>query len=297
VDPLAERLKRERVARGLSTAELANQTKVREPYIVALERGMYNVLPAVYVRSFVKTLAGALQIPPHETQKLIHAVLDDPDTQGTVHRYQPEQPPSSHYSATEQVERTSDTVSNLIEQSKSGVQGAYAAIFRKKRNVKNKMFVIGGIVLLLGIVAYVVFENSSGDTVSLGNDAIIEVGSQDSIRLLAIADDTSEFTITIDNKRNEKVLLVPNNEYTWGAMDRFVINNIFNAGSIRFSRNGEPFRQFAKSNEVLRELTITRKDVIASNSPVRQSIQPSNPDSARAVQSPKSRDSVRTRAR
>jgi hypothetical protein len=154
------------VARGLSTAELANQTKVREPYIVALERGMYNVLPAVYVRSFVKTLAGALQIPPHETQKLIHAVLDDPDTQGTVHRYQPEQPPSSHYSATEQVERTSDTVSNLIEQSKSGVQGAYAAIFRKKRNVKNKMFVIGGIVLLnqgiLGIYLGRLYNQAKG---------------------------------------------------------------------------------------------------------------------------------------
>ena len=297
MDPLAERLKRERVARGLSTAELANLTKVREPYVVALERGMYNILPAVYVRSFIKTLAGPLQIPPHEIQKLIHAVLDDPDAIGATARYQPEQPPSSHYSASEQVERTSDTVSNLIEQSRTGVQGAYAAIFRKKRSVKNKVLVIVGIVLSLTVITYVVIKNSSGDPVALGDNSIVEIGSGDSIRLLAIADDTSEFTITIDNKRNEKVLLVPNNEYTWGAMDRFVINNIFNAGSIRFSRNGEPFRQFAKSNEVLRELTITRKEVIASNAPARPQTPAPNADSLRAAQALKSRDSLRLQRR
>lgn len=297
MDPLAERLHRERVTRGLSTSELANLTKVREPYIVALERGMYNVLPAVYVRSFIKTLAAALHIPPHEIQKLIHSVLDAPDPKGATSRYQPEQPPSSHYSASEQVERTADTVSNLIEQSKTSVQGAYAAMFRKKRSIKNKVFVVIAVVLSLAVLTYVVIKNSSGDQVSLGNNSIIEIGAEDSIRLLAIADDTSEFTITIDNKRNEKVLLVPNNEYTWGAMERFVINNIFNAGSIRFSRNGEPFRQFAKSNEVLRELTITRKDVIASNAPARPLAPAANADSLRAAQAQKDSASIRSRQR
>lgn len=297
MDPLAERLHRERVARGLSTSELANLTKVREPYIVALERGMYNVLPAVYVRSFIKTLATALHIPPHEIQKLIHSILDAPDPKGATSRYQPDQHPSSHYSASEQVERTADTVSNLIEQSKTGVQGAYAAMFRKKRSIKNKVFVVIAIVLSLAVTTYVVIKNSSGDQVSLGNNSIIEIGAEDSIRLLAIADDTSEFTITIDNKRNEKVLLVPNNEYTWGAMERFVINNIFNAGSIRFSRNGEPFRQFAKSNEVLRELTITRKEVIASNAPTRPIPPAANADSLRAVQAQNDSASIRSRPR
>jgi hypothetical protein len=105
------------------------------------------------------------------------------------------------------------------------------------------------------------------------------VDAQDSLRLLAIADDTCEFTITIDNQRNEKVLLLPNNEYTWGAMDRFVINNIFNAGAIKFSRNGEPFRQFGKQQEVLRELTITRKEITASNAPLRTTAAP-KPDTS-----------------
>jgi len=269
MDPLAERLRKERVARGLSTAELANLTKVREPYIVALERGMYNVLPAVYVRSFIKTLAGALHIAPHEIQRLIQQVLDAQDSGASATRYYQDGPQSAAYSASENMERTSDTVSNLIEQSKSSVQGVYAAMFRRKQSPSKRYAVVAALALGLAVTIYVIIKNSSGENGNIDGSAVVEIAAEDSIRLLAIAMDTSEFTITIDNKRNEKVLLLPNNEYTWGAMDRFVINNIFNAGAIRFSRNGEPFRQFAKPNEVLRELTITRKEIIASNAPVR----------------------------
>lgn len=269
MDPLAERLRKERVARGLSTAELANLTKVREPYIVALERGMYNVLPAVYVRSFIKTLAGALHIAPHEIQRLIQQVLDAQDSGASVTRYYQDGQQSAAYSASENMERTSDTVSNLIEQSKSSVQGVYAAMFRRKQSPSKRYAVVAALALGLAVTIYVIIKNSSGENGNIDGSAVVEIAAEDSIRLLAIAMDTSEFTITIDNKRNEKVLLLPNNEYTWGAMDRFVINNIFNAGAIRFSRNGEPFRQFAKPNEVLRELTITRKEIIASNAPVR----------------------------
>lgn len=283
MDPLAERLRKERVARGLSTSELANLTKVREPYIVALERGMYNVLPAVYVRSFIKTLAVALHISPHEIQRLIQQVLDAQDSGASTSRYYQDGPPSAAYSASENIERTSDTVSNLIEQSKSSVQGVYAAMFRRKQSPVKRYAVIAAVLLGLAVAIYVIVKNSSGENGNIDGTAVVEIGAQDSLRLLAITMDTSEFTITIDNKRNEKVLLLPNNEYTWGAMDRFVINNIFNAGAIRFSRNGEPFRQFAKPNEVLRELTITRKEIIASNAPVRPAANGSaRPDTGKA---------------
>jgi hypothetical protein len=171
----------------------------------------------------------------------------------------------------------------LIEQSKSSVQGVYAAMFRKKQSPAKRYGAIAAVVVGIAVLVYVIVKNSSGESVSIGGPPVVEISEQDSLRLLAITMDTSEFTITIDNKRNEKVLLLPNNEYTWGAMDRFVINNIFNAGAIRFSRNGEPFRQFAKPNEVLRELTITRKDIIASNAPVRNTNGSPRPDSSKTA--------------
>lgn len=280
MDPLAERLRKERVARGLSTAELANQTKVREPYIVALERGMYNVLPAVYVRSFIKTLASSLGIPQHEIQRLITASLDGQQTDDS-RRYQSDSPQQAHFSTAENVERTADTVTNLISQSKTSVQSAYAAMFRRKSNIKQRIVIVSLVVVAAVIALVIIFRNSSGGPATSGSPDIIEIGPQDSLRLLAVADDTCEFTITIDNERNEKVLLLPGNEYSWGAMERFVINNVFNAGAIRFSRNGEPFRQFARTNEVLRELTITRRDMVASNAPNRQMPAP-RPDSSKA---------------
>jgi transcriptional regulator with XRE-family HTH domain len=288
MDPLAERLRKERVARGLSTAELANQTKVREPYIVALERGMYNVLPAVYVRSFIKTLASSLGIPQHEIQRLISAVLDGQHSDDS-RRYQADTPQQTHYSTAENVERTADTVTNLITQSKTSVQSAYAAMFRKKSNTKQRIVITSLVAIAAIAILVIIFRNSSGSPTTSGSPDVVEIGPQDSLRLLAVADDTCEFTITIDNQRNEKVLLLPGNEHTWGAMDRFVINNIFNAGAIRFSRNGEPFRQFAKTNEVLRELTITRKDVIASNAPIRQAPTPKPESSTTRAASPERR--------
>lgn len=286
MDPLAERLRTERVARGLSTAELANLTKVREPYIVALERGMYNVLPAVYVRSFVKTLASSLGIPQIEIQRLIASVLDAKNSESAP-RYQADEQQQTHYSTSENIERTADTVNNLLSQSKSGVQSVYAAMFRRRTNVRQRAIVATVIILAIAAVLVVVFKNSSGEQTSPDNPDVVVVDVQDSLRLLAIADDTCEFTITIDNQRNEKVLLLPNNEYSWGAMDRFVINNIFNAGAIKFSRNGEPFRQFAKQQEVLRELTITRKEITASNAPLRTAPPPKTDTSQRRDTSPR----------
>jgi hypothetical protein len=274
------------VARGLSTAELANLTKVREPYIVALERGMYNVLPAVYVRSFVKTLASSLGIPQVEIQRLIASVLDAQNSESAP-RYQADEQQQTHYSTSENIERTADTVNNLLSQSKSGVQSVYAAMFRRRTNVRQRAIVATVIILAIATVLVVVFKNSSGEQTSPDNPDVVVVDAQDSLRLLAIADDTCEFTITIDNQRNEKVLLLPNNEYSWGAMDRFVINNIFNAGAIKFSRNGEPFRQFAKQQEVLRELTITRKEITASNAPLRTAPPPKTDTSQRRDTSPR----------
>jgi len=268
MDPLAERLRKERVARGLTTAELSNLTKVREPYIDALERGMYNILPAVYVRSFIKTLGNALRIPPHEIQQLIAKVLDDESNKDSL-RYQADAPQKSHLSASETLEKTSDTVSNLVA-NLADVAKQLARITLRSFTSDKKYWAFGiTAAAILTVAIIVLFTGDDGPARDGSGTDTVEIGPEDSIRLLAIADDTSQFTITIDNQRNEKVLLLPNNEYSWGAMDRFVINNVFNAGAIKFSRNGEPFRQFGKANEVLRELTITRQDFVASNSPAR----------------------------
>ncbi|MBK7185213.1 MAG: helix-turn-helix domain-containing protein [Ignavibacteria bacterium] len=77
MDPLAERFRRERERLGISIRELALETKIREPYIDALERGRYDVLPAVYVRSFIRTIGTSLQIPADEIKSLMDATFDD----------------------------------------------------------------------------------------------------------------------------------------------------------------------------------------------------------------------------
>lgn len=269
MDPLAERIKKQRESQRISVAELAHRTKVREPYIHAIEQGMYTMLPAVYVRSFIKTLGSALGIPASELQRLISTVLDSPtaNNRGQGSNMQPNG--LAGQGADEQsVERTTDTVSKLFSQSTSSIQGAYIHLFRKRSSLlSRRQLLIGVAVLAVILITFVSFFNSSNTNAPIATPDVVNV-TEDSLQLTAKVADTSEFTITIDNQRNEKVLLVPNEEYSWSAAEKFVINNIFNAGSISFQLNSKPLQQYAKPGEVLRELTITRKDVIASNAPV-----------------------------
>ena len=268
MDPLAERLRQQRESLGISVAQLAQRTNVREPYIHALEQGMYSMLPAVYVRSFIKTLGQALGIPTVELQRLITTNLDtNPPTGRTQgHVLQPK----SINDATgpeEQIERTADSVSKLISRSTSNIQSAYVDLFRKKRTFmsKQQLFFVVGIVATC-IIAYLAFFNSSTPDTAIPATDVINI-TEDSLTLTATVTDTCEFTITIDNQRNEKVMLIPNEEYTWSASDKFVISNVFNAGSISFQLNSNPLPKYGNTGEVLRELTITRKDITASNAP------------------------------
>ncbi|RKZ30350.1 hypothetical protein DRQ36_05900, partial [bacterium] len=53
---LGEYLKQMRVAKGLSIEDIAEATKISVEYIVALEEGNFDILPAeIYVRGFIKS--------------------------------------------------------------------------------------------------------------------------------------------------------------------------------------------------------------------------------------------------
>lgn len=271
MDPLSERLKKQRESLGITIAQLAERTKVRQQYIHAIEQGMYTMLPQVYVRSFIKTIGSALGISSSEVQRLITAVLDNPSSTATSSGNSTQTwGVSSESSPSESLERTADSVTKLISQSTSGIQSVYVDLFRKKsRFFSRRRLLVAAILTTVGVVTYLAFFNSSHLVTSIPPSGVVVI-SEDSLTLSATVTDTSEFTITIDNQRNEKVLLVPTEEYTWSASEKFVINNIFNAGGIRFVLNSNPLPRYGNANEVLRELTITRKEVIASNAPVAQ---------------------------
>lgn len=278
MDPLAQRLRSERERQGLSVRDLAVVTKIREPYIEAVERGRYDVLPAVYVRSFVRTLGSALGISSKEINKLMDDAFDIEagETPERLPAAKPPQQPSQPL--------LSDTMAKASEAVSATVQKAGSAVtegFQRARDLvpatimfqdQRRLIVIGIVlgVVLLSVIAWFVFSGGDDDNAGLMDRTSTEitVGSDgasmaDSMLLTAEVVDSAWLTITMDGARTRQLVLVPGEEYEWRASKTFVLS-LNNAGGVRFYRDGEALPLFGQKGQAVRRVTITRTEVVSS---------------------------------
>lgn len=293
MDQLAQRLQQERLRRGLSIFELSERTKIREPYIQALESGTYNVLPAVYVRSFIRTLGTELGIAPSEITRLIAQCIDSEAGQLAARQRQASDVPPIE----SQRERRPDPFLTFVSEARSQVKQRSAELTTSLlRDVRMRRWIAVGLVALSAAGWWYWKDSGNVPAASVPAEIVDVTGTdeQDSLVLTAVATDTAELTLTIDGSRSFKAMLVPNDEYRWSAMKRFTISNIFNAGALQFSRDGKPLPIYGKRGEVLRELVITRSEITASNSSVRV-ITPTSTEAARrdSIRDQQRRDSIR----
>lgn len=272
MDPLSQRFFSERQRRGLSIRELAATTKIREPYIEALERGRYDVLPAVYVRSFIRTLGSALGIPAAELASLMSATFDEQQDAGErLPAYQPTPPPrESSISLSQAAQRTSDAVVASVEKVRAATQQPMQQLQSVSTRIPRRALIGGAAVLLVILLWLGIRACDSSTSNDTATEDVIQVqdpnaiAPTDSIILTAVAQDTAWVSITMDGTRSQQVVVVPETEYRWSAMEKFVVS-IQNAGAVQFFRNESPLPVFGKAGEAVREVKITRKDVTASN--------------------------------
>lgn len=269
MDKLAERLRTERLTQGKSLRDLASKTKIREPYLEAIEKGRYDVLPAVYVRSFIRTIASALNIPRSEIDVLMDEVFD---TDGE----QPQRLPSRNVSS-ESAPRVSKPSFQIPSLSPSSFTNKLGSISRPLLLA----YIAGAIVVLAG--SYFVYKSVSSPTAdtTLPDSSVVEVdgssaisdaqlAAQDSIILTATVRDTAWLNITMDGNRSQQIIVVPGEEYRWSSMNSFVLS-IGNAGAITLYRNGKELPALGKAGQVIRAVTITRKDITTSSSSFQES--------------------------
>lgn len=284
MDPLSQRFQAERQRRGLSIRELATTTKIREPYIEALERGRYDVLPAVYVRSFIRTLGSALGIPSDELASLMTATFDDQQDVGErLPAYQPTPPPrESSVSLSQAAQRTSDAVVASVERVRAAAQQPMQQLQDASTRIPRVAFIGMGVVLLAVLLWLTIRMFDSSSTSEQASEDILTVTEDgtiaptDSIILTAVAQDTAWVSITMDGTRSQQIVVVPETEYRWSAMEKFVVS-IQNAGAVQFFRNETPLPIFGKAGEAVREVKITRKDVTASNTAYKPPTQQQQP--------------------
>lgn len=278
MDPLAQRLRSERERQGLTVRDLAVVTKIREPYIDAIERGRYDVLPAVYVRSFMRTLGGALGIPTAEINRLMDEVFDLEAGET------PERLPAAKAPSPPSQPILSDTVAKASEAVSAGVQKAGEVMtegFQRARGLvpttdlfydRRRLITIGSIagVVILALIAWLIFSGDDESAPDLLDQTSTEITvgssgavSADSMQLTAEVVDSAWLTITMDGAKTRQLILVPGEEYEWRASKTFVLS-LNNAGGVRFFRDGEALPLFGQKGQAVRRVTITRTEVVSS---------------------------------
>lgn len=75
---VGQKLRDERVRKGLVLGEVARATKIKEHFLVAIEKGEYNKLPSsAYAQGFIKNYAEYLGLPLRQTLAMFRREFDE----------------------------------------------------------------------------------------------------------------------------------------------------------------------------------------------------------------------------
>lgn len=265
MERLSTRLRQERERLQLSVKECSEATKIREPFLHALERGEYTVLPPVYITSFVRSYASYLGISAAEIATLLDEIIetDEYGEQRLVKQtprvakdivrpepQKPQQPATGNGSTTEQ-------------QSSPDRKFVLPVSFKRRRLLLAIAVVVVGVAAVWWLLREPSSDSvSQGDELATGNPS--EVSPSDSLILTAVARDTVWLTVTSDGYSSSQSVLLPGEEARWSAMEKFTLS-LGNAGGVTFFRNGQELEPLGKSGEAVRSVLINRTEIRKSS--------------------------------
>lgn len=275
---VAEKLREARLLQGKSLKELAQRTRIREQFLLAIEQGRFDVLPGVYVRSFVKTYATALGMPVDEILRLLNQdyPLDRGDPAFVPRTRFPEK--NVRQSIARKTPSPSGRFGALASSLLRGLTPNLLAVSIKGFFGNRFRLILFTVLAFLFVVtlALMMFSNSESGRAGLENTALTvapilgegagepENVAQDSIVLEAVVNDTAWIDIRIDRKHSHQSVLLPGSEHKWKAFTRFELT-LSNAGGVQFIRDGIPLPSLGNPGEVVRHVDITRDDVNSSS--------------------------------
>lgn len=238
---ISEIIKKTRESKGFTLDQISLATKIRINVLKAIEEGNFNLLPKVYMLSFLK-----------EYMKFLGLNIDD---------YQEE---INKIFKTEHIEEE---------------QLAFIQPSIKKRRIRytpeqlNKAlyFIYAAIFLsLLAIVYFTLFyeteEQKPIETTKLTDTLVVKTEpkrnpifeqTQDSIKLEFFAKDTVWINMVIDNKISEKLVLYPNSSKQWKA-ENFFRFTLGNAGGVVIKRNEVELPPLAKGRVAIKNIIVTK---------------------------------------
>lgn len=283
MERLSTRLRQERERLQLSVKECSEATKIREPFLHALERGEYTVLPPVYITSFVRSYASYLGISAADIATLLDEIIEtDEYGEQRLVKQAPRVARDIVRSEPQKQEQSAPGSGSSPQQESSSDRKLVLPLSFKRRRL---FLAITVVVVGVSTVWWLLREPSlgsvpQGDELATGNPS--EVSPSDSLILTAVARDTVWLTVTSDGYSSTQSVLLPGEEARWSAMEKFTLS-LGNAGGVTFYRNGQELEPLGKSGEAVRSVLINRTEIRKSSDvwkPPPPKQQPSPPASA-----------------
>lgn len=249
---LSEILKNAREGKNLSLKDVSIATKIRLNVLEAIEQGNFDLLPPVYMKSFIREYINYLHIDYEEIKIQLEETFKQIDK-------------SSSEKPTKEAKEPIFNITTKRRKIKHSSQQLSKAI----------LFIY--LALGLSIVAIVYFtffytqeelqppvQTSRRDTITIETKEAFPPPalstSTDSMSLEFKAIDTVWINMIIDNKVSESAILYPEKVKTWKAMNFFKFT-IGNAGGVVIKRDGELLPPLGKKGIVLKSVIITRDQI------------------------------------
>lgn len=243
MENFSEHLKRQREERKIRLSDVAVQTRISIKFLEAIEAGNFEILPATYIRAFIRDYAKAIGLDPDETIKRFDLHME------------------ALKAAKEQTE-----------------EGTVEKAGPKPINLTNAQKVAAAAVglAILSILSYLAFSPSKKQPVDINAYENVEEVNQrkfdsaytaattaksDSARLVLSASDTVWVNLVVDDGKTYDLLMKPGNRFAFWGRRKFSMT-IGNAGGLIVSLNGHEYPPLGKTGVVIRNVTILKDGTI-----------------------------------
>ncbi len=240
----SEQLKRQREERKIRLSDVAVQTRISMKFLEAIEAGNFDILPATYIRAFIRDYAKAIGLDPDETIRRFDLYIES-------------------ITAADQQQKA--------EESEKGGS--------KQLNLSGTQKIAFGVlgIVILAVLSYLAFSPSNKPRVTSGSydyenaqgvnqrkfDSAYAVAKTkpDSSRLVLDAVDTVWVNLVIDDGKTYDLLMKPGTKAGFWGKRKFNMT-IGNAGGLLISLNGRQYPPLGKSGVVIRNVTIYKDGTI-----------------------------------
>ncbi len=265
-------LQETRIGKNLSLKEVSERIKIREHILQEIERGNLSVLPAVYIKSFLRTYSDFLGIDPTLIPQKFSSTVEKAEPDIIETKIDSNSGPGKIKKLNLPINNTVDPKNHTHFDTKSAEE---RPAFLSNFYIYLIILVIIGVAVFLAlrndifntdereVVAY--NEEPAYDTAVIDQsetslfDNITPLAS-DSLVLTAKAHGDAWVRLNIDGKKTVEFLLKSGNQMRWSAKD-FILLTQGNAGAIEYYRNNKLMEPFGTKGTVVHNIRITKDKI------------------------------------